>query len=199
MKNKYICLILFFFFSISCANAFDFFGDSWKEDVVLQDGRHLVVSRHQSYGGDAHEIGQPSPVQSQRIEFKDPVSDETIKWDDITPKGMVHADLDVVAIHYAEGVPYIVAVPHLCDAFSYWHEPNPPYVIYKLVKSNWKVVDIEDFPYKLTNINVLLGRVPLETGSNNIVSAGEITLMNRGVNGGYLKKIIRTKVNFGCD
>ena len=39
------------------AGLFGIGGDSWKEDVLLHDGKKLIVERSQTYGG-RHEIGQ---------------------------------------------------------------------------------------------------------------------------------------------
>ena len=53
--------------------ALPFGGDSWQEEVLLHDGRKLLITRSQTYGG-RHEIGQPSPIKEHTITFTLPGS-----------------------------------------------------------------------------------------------------------------------------
>jgi hypothetical protein len=43
-------------------------GSSWKEEVLLHDGRTLIVERSIIRRG-RHEIGQPPPIGEQTIRF----------------------------------------------------------------------------------------------------------------------------------
>ena len=198
MRNKYIFLILFFSSSLSNLHAFDFFGDSWKDDTVLQDGKHLIVSRHQTYGG-GHEIGQHAPIQTQKLKFDDLISGATIEWTDSAPQGVPHADLTPIAVHYFSGIPYVVAVPHLCDAYEYWHRPNPPYIIYRFEKNEWKIIDILDFPLELVKANLLVDGMPRsDMKVDGVVPSSVINQFNEETPYIYLKKITRIKTNVGC-
>jgi hypothetical protein len=56
-------------------------GSSWKEEVLLHDGRKLIVERSQTYGG-RHEIGQTPPIKEQDITFTLPGTKRalTLHW-----------------------------------------------------------------------------------------------------------------------
>ena len=47
-------------------------GTSWQEEVLLHDGRTMVVDRSLSYGG-GHEIGQPAPIKEKTSPSKCPI------------------------------------------------------------------------------------------------------------------------------
>ena len=46
-------------------------GTSWQEEVLLHDGRVMVVDRSVDRGG-RHEIGQKPPYKEQRLSFTMP-------------------------------------------------------------------------------------------------------------------------------
>lgn len=66
-------------FSMSAnAGLFGFGGTSWKEEVLLHDGRKIVVERWVKREG-RHEIGQPPAYQDQTLFFVLPATGKTVK------------------------------------------------------------------------------------------------------------------------
>lgn len=114
------------------ANAgwFGFGGDSWKEEVLLHDGRTIIVERYQNYGG-FHEPGQAGPVHEQRLRFSLPGSKQVFTWAAPYDEYEGRTDLTFLALHFLDGIPYIVTTPYLCIAYSKGGHPSPPYVIFK--------------------------------------------------------------------
>ncbi|WHZ22881.1 MAG: hypothetical protein OJF47_001993 [Nitrospira sp.] len=141
----------------ACAvvGALPFGGDSWQEEVLLHDGRKLVVERSQSYGG-GHEIGQPSPIKEHSIAFMLPESGKRITWTSEYDESLGGTNLKPLALHILKNTPYIVVTPNLMLSYNKWGRPNPPYVFFKYEDGGWKRIGIETFPPEFKNINLVI-------------------------------------------
>ncbi|MBK7502911.1 MAG: hypothetical protein IPI14_09975 [Polaromonas sp.] len=61
------------------AGMFGFGGDSWKEEVMLHDGRKIIVERTVQRGG-RREVGQQPPIKEQRLTFTMPGTKQQVVW-----------------------------------------------------------------------------------------------------------------------
>lgn len=138
---------------------------SWKEEVLLHDGKKIIVERSQTYGG-RHEIGQRPPIKEQRLTFTLPGSNRSITWQSEYSEDIGRANLNPLALHILNGTPYIVLEPNLCLAYNKWGRPNPPYVIFKYDGKTWKRIPLSELPVEFKNINVVI---------NTLEHAGEIS------------------------
>ena len=148
-------------------NAYGFGGDSWKEEVLLHDGRKIIVERSQSYGG-LHEIGQPLPIKEHTITFTLPGSNNIITWTSEYGEDIGRTNFYLLAVHALNGTPYIVASPNLCLSYNKWGRPNPPYVFFKYDGKAWPRILLEEFPAEFQTINVALDILGREV--KNLVS-----------------------------
>lgn len=128
----------------------------WKEEVLLHDGRIVVVERRFKLGGfpspDAHERA----VLDETISFVLPDSEQKISWktefrNDVSElNSLSPLLLDVVG-----GVPYLATSPAGCIAYNKWGRPNPPYVLYKYVDGAWQRIPLQEFPSELVRANLM--------------------------------------------
>ena len=130
-------------------------GTSWKEEVLLHDGKKLIVERSQSYGG-RHEIGQKPPIKEQEITFTLLGSSRSITWKTEYGEDIGRANLNLRALHILDGTPYIVAEPNLCLAYNKWGRPNPPYVFFKYDGKTWQRIPLSAFPTQFKDVNVVV-------------------------------------------
>ena len=154
-------------------------GTSWKEEVLLHDGKKLIVERSQSYGG-RHEIGQKPPIKEQEITFTLPNANRSITWKNEYSEDIGRANFNLLALHLLNGTPYIVAEPNLCLAYNKWGRPNPPYVIFKHDGKVWQRIPLSAFPALFKNINVVintLGEVGMLTWAK-VVSVETVNELN---------------------
>ncbi|MDH5253899.1 MAG: hypothetical protein OEW25_11290, partial [Nitrospira sp.] len=76
------CLVVVVFVGgIAEAGLLGLSGDSWQEEVLLHDGRKMVVERKVERGG-RHEVGQKPPYKEQRLSFTMPGTTQTVTWED---------------------------------------------------------------------------------------------------------------------
>ena len=52
----------------------------WKEDVPLPDGRSIIVSRHEGYGG-SYELGGTPTTSLSTLEFKHPATGQLVRYE----------------------------------------------------------------------------------------------------------------------
>ena len=135
----------------ACAAA----GNSWKEEVLLHDGRSITVERSQTYGGRS-EVGQGAPIRELRLSFELPGNSKTISWISEYGEEMGRTNFKLLALHVLGDVPYLVTVPNLCLSYNKWGRPNPPYVVFKHDGSNWNRIDLKELPPDFKTNNLMI-------------------------------------------
>jgi hypothetical protein len=130
---------------------------TWKEEVLLHDGRKIIVERSTTrdpFG--RREIGQSAPISEQTLSFTAPGTAQRITWK--SDFGRTTQDnLELLALDIVGGRPYIVTYPSFCHAYDKWGRPNPSYVYFKLVDKTWERVAIGEFPKQISRANVIIG------------------------------------------
>lgn len=182
------------------AGLFGLGGVSWKEEVLLHDGSRIVVKRSQSYGG-RHEIGQTPPIREQEISFTVPGSGERVTWKSEYGEDVGRANFIALALHILNGVPYIVAEPHLCLAYNKWGRPNPPYVVFKYESKEWKRIPLQELPGEFKDINLVISTKAEEktlTGQSP-VSADLVKKLNGRLTQPEYRSILREAVKVGAE
>ncbi|GMV67881.1 MAG: hypothetical protein AMXMBFR76_03200 [Pseudomonadota bacterium] len=180
-------------------------GSSWKEEVLLHDGRTLIVGRSIVRRG-RHEIGQPPPVGEQTIRFKLPQSRKTVRWTSAYDDELGHSDFRLRAVHVLNDTPYVIAEPDLCLSYNKWGRPNPPYVIFRYDGTAWQRIPIAQLPVEFKTFNVVMNLDKSYTDKlarEGRVSAEKVRELNKGVerNNPHLRTILReptTGGNIGC-
>lgn len=168
-------------------------GVSWKEEVLLHDGKKIIVDRSQTRGGN-HEIGQPPPVKEHTISFALPNSDKTITWTSEYGEDVGRANFNLLALHVLNGTPYVVTSPNLCLSYNKWGRPNPPYVFFRYDGKTWQRIPLSEFPIEFKTINVAASTLADENRLTKLgfVSAEKIKELNNEFTQPEYKTILRT-------
>ncbi len=150
-------LITIIFLGVAKMDALGFLGfggsTSWKEEVLLHDGKKIVVERSQYRGGN-HEMGQEVPVAEHTISFAVPDTEKQIAWS--SKYGLNDDRLILLAVDVVNGIPYIATTPTTCIAYNKWERPNPPYVFFKYDGTTWQRIPLEQFPAETKEANVVI-------------------------------------------
>jgi hypothetical protein len=194
--------LLLLLLAATSMNAYAFLGfgnsASWKEEVLLHDGRKIIVARALTHGGRG-EIGQ-SPIKEQTLSFALPGAEKTITWHDEFSQDVGRASFLVLALHLLEQTPYLVVTPHLCSAYIKWGRPNPPYVVFKYDGNAWRRIPLEELPTEFKDVNIVYNTIGNE---KPLVEHGFVTVeMVRKLNSNpkqqpEYKTIIRTPLVTG--
>jgi hypothetical protein len=106
---------------------------TWTEDVKLPDGRVITLKRWVEFKG-AYAMGDTPNESRQRLEFKHPVTGETVKWENAEDTGM----LRTIALLLDNGTPVLLTEPNLGQDFRYFKCPNPPYLLFEYAAGQWR-------------------------------------------------------------
>lgn len=148
-------------------------GSSWREEVLLHDGRTLIINRSIIRRG-AHELGQPPPVGEETIRFKLPQSRKTVRWTNEYSDELNRANFRLRALHVLNDTPYVIAEPNLCLSYNMWGRPNPPYVIFRHDGVAWQRIPIEQLPMEFKTFNVVMSLGKNDT--DKLVREGKATV-----------------------
>jgi hypothetical protein len=192
-----VCLVLIVGVAMNAeAGLFGFGGDTWQEEVLLHDGRKVVITRSQTYGG-RHEIGQPPPIKEHTITFTLPESDKRITWTSEYDENLGRTNFNLLALHVLNGTPYIVAEPNLILSYNKWGRPNPPYVFFKYDGTAWKRIPLEEFPAEFRNINLVINTIAhgAKLKEKGLVSSEAVKKLNDSLMQPEYKTIVRTPLD----
>lgn len=175
-------------------------GDTWQEEVLLHDGRTIVVERSQTYGG-RHEIGQSVPAKEHTIRFKLPNTNNTVTWTSEYGEGLGRTNFNLLALHVKKDTPYLIVEPNLCLSYNKWGRPNPPYLIFKWEANAWNRIEIATLPPEFTTINLIVNNSRIEEILENgkatgYVPAAYVKVMNGRLPQPEYRSILREPVNY---
>ena len=166
----------------ACASTF-----AWKEEVILHDGKTLIVKRTHTYDPKGpREIGQPPPLVEATLTFTVPGTEKEVSWKSDFGRGY-QDNLGLLFLDFQKDVPYIATTPTRCHAYNKWGRPNPPYVFFKYT-GEWTRIPLEEFPSVFREANVLLAPLSNESVKKqvqdamnrfNVVPAAQIESLNR--------------------
>lgn len=112
----------------ACAGVFGH-SKGWKEEVLLHDGRVLLVERSFNLGGYPTLDARERSLMDETITFTLPGTRKEISWktkfDDRSPE---RSSLGALLLDIVDGMPYLATSPAGCIAYNKWSRPNPPYI-----------------------------------------------------------------------
>jgi hypothetical protein len=156
---------------------------SWKEEVLLSDGRLVVLERSLTFGGRAEigRLGAPVEKWTLRIPLNDGQMSERLE----TPGG-----LEQVMVDIDKGVIYVAAAASRGDAYYGLGCPNPPFIFFKHI-NGWKRIPPSEFPPRFVTPNLPVDTEAYEKLANegHRIGIEQIKALNgqRSIDPGALK------------
>jgi len=128
---------------------------SWEEEVLLHDGKKIIVERKDTYDYRMnHEIGQGPPLAEHKTTFKIPGMNQKVVWKSDYRMRSNPESLQLIALDFLDSVPYVATLAWGCVAYDKWERPNPPYIFFKYV-DGWKHISLHEFPEEF-QINLIV-------------------------------------------
>lgn len=186
-------------------NAFGFLGfgnsASWKEEVLLHDGKVIIVERKQTYGGKPTIDSRERAVLDEEWIFKNPYNNEQVVWQNNLRRPPEGSSLMLMILGFKDGVPNIATLPAGCIAYNHWGRPNPPYVFFRYDGRQWQRITLAEFPPEFRDANVVVGgRGSPEKQSGTTLSVETVNEQNKSLEP-HLRRLVRESVNVaqtGC-
>lgn len=166
----------------------------WKEEVLLHDGKKIIVERVQNLGSRPTWESRERAILDETITFSLSETNQKIVWsmsfkdDGTEPNGV-----NVVLLGIVNNVPYIAGYPAGCIAYNKWKRPNPPQILFKYEGDQWKRITLAEFPPQLVQANVIVGGPPAE-GIKSFYTVAEVNEENHDIDDGPYKSIVREAV-----
>jgi len=152
----------------------------WQEEVLLHDGRVIVIDRSVRTGEVPVEIGQPPGESDYTLTFN--ASDgKSVTWDGGRDR-FVPMILDFV-----DGVPYVVALGATGLVYPVEGCPAPPYFFFRWRAGEWERIPYGDFPKALRDANLTAGltyRTPFneKVARRELVTRDDVRMLLRTAN-----------------
>lgn len=119
----------------------------WKQEVLLQDGRVIIVERESEQTGKLF----PQNIameKTQFLTFTNPDTGEKVSWR--VPKG-----LKPYALDFESRIPYLILNAYTVADYNTWNCPNPPYLVYRYEGGSWMPISFEQLPAKFEKRNLV--------------------------------------------
>lgn len=132
---------------------------TWKEEVLLHDGRKMIVERSDIYDSSMrHEIGQSAPLAEHQTTFVIPSTNQTVTWKSDNRSFSDPENLNLLVLDFLANVPYVATTIGGSIAYNKWGRPNPPYVFFKHDGKAWRRISLEEFSEKFKINLIVTGR-----------------------------------------
>jgi len=159
---------------------------AWKEEVLLHDGKKIIVERSDTYDSSMnHEIGQGAPLAEHKTTFMIPGTNKTVIWKSDNRPTADPDSLHLLALDFLDDVLYVATLSASCFAYNKWKRPNPPHVFFKYA-DGWKRIPLEEFSEKFKiNLTIDLDepdkrKVIAENREHGFVGVQTVAEINRG-------------------
>lgn len=154
-------------------------GRAWKEEVVMFDGRKVVVERQQT-------LGNPLDRELSEVSLsRPPVTGNFLRvplnnggWSPIWEgPGLNPLALGKVGPDY-----FLAAWPVRCHNYDKWGRPVPPYVFFRFDGHAWQRVNVDAFPKEIDRLNMSLPGTDAHRAAvaSGYVSAEGVPMLNFG-------------------
>lgn len=131
-------------------------GTSWKEEVLLHDGKKLIVERSVVRKGRSEPFQRP-PIGEESLSFEHPVTHERIRWKDKYGDDVGMSNFGLMMLEIDQTFAYIVVEPRGCLSYNKWGRPNPPYVVFKSrAGDDWKRIPLQELPARFKTPNLVM-------------------------------------------
>ncbi|MBL8491184.1 MAG: hypothetical protein JNM82_10435, partial [Rhodocyclaceae bacterium] len=125
----------------------------WKEQVILPDGREIIVERSHTLGNrfDRELSAINAPPGATAYVVTVPMPDgRKVSWE------AEHKDMIPIAVTVAGGTAYLVASPFNCRSYARLGKPVPPFIVFKYEDTQWMRSTIDNLPQEIIEANLLI-------------------------------------------
>jgi len=124
---------------------------TWKEEVGLEDGRTLLVTRRVVLvrGGNIGE--RPDVERERRLTFTHPTTGQIITWENGDTLG---SRVRPKLLDFDGDRPVLVAVAQSNTDYSLLGCPTPPYIVFRYENGTWTRIPVTDLPRRLVWMNL---------------------------------------------
>jgi hypothetical protein len=139
----------------------------WQEEVLLHDGRVIVVERSVRTGDVPVELGQPPGTSDMDLTFST-ADGRSVTWE-------AGKSFRPMILDFFDGTPYVVATGRTGPDYERHGCPRPPYFIFLYDGQRWERLDYERLPKNIRKANLLVA----PTGDEDrfaAVKRGKITV-----------------------
>src|SRR6185503_21276861 len=92
---------------------------SWEEEVLLHDGKKIIVERKDTYDYRMnHEIGQGPPLAEHKTTFQVPGTNREIVWTSDNRSIAEPQHLNLLSLDFLEGIPHVATTPTRTFAYE---------------------------------------------------------------------------------
>lgn len=139
----------------------------WKEEVLLHDGRVIVIERSVKTGYVPIELGQPPGESDYTLTFTG--SDgRPVTWE-------AGRSFWPMILDFVDGAPYVVALGSTAPDYEKHGCPRPPYFIFRHAGGRWERIAYEELPKAIRRGNLLVDPTDPDGGQFDAVKRGVIT------------------------
>ena len=170
-------------------------GSSWREEVLLNDGRTIIAERNQSYGGKPTLDSRERAVLDEEWTFPTPDGKGKVVWHNNFRNPPEGNSLMLLLAGFIDGVPYIATRAAGCIAYNHWGRPNPPYIFFRYDGKQWQRITLAEFPAQLKDTNVIVGR-PNPRNRSGTIAVAAVKEDNKGLDFHY-RSIVREPLPTG--
>jgi hypothetical protein len=121
----------------------------WQEDVLLPDGRALVLRRYQEFKRPSEPF-TPNGPSYHWLEFKHPDGGQLIRWEDT-------GDLGTVALLMKGGVPQLLVAPYYGSSLRDYRCPDPIYLLLEYRNDSWQRQPLDAVAARRLRSNMTFG------------------------------------------
>lgn len=148
---------------------------NWREEVLLADGKTVVVERWAKLGNpldqEIPDIKSGPPTIGYGMRIPRSGQQSAVSWE-------TDRTLTPLAIGLRGENIYLAASPRFCWAYDQLGRPVPPYVFFKHDGKEWQRIPVEEFPEEISTTNLLVAARPQDVESG-VVKAEFIANRNR--------------------
>jgi hypothetical protein len=173
--------------------------DSWKEEVLLHDGRKIIVQRSQTYGPKPV-IAQWPNVREHTLRFSIPGSTRELRWTaEFAEDTGGYVEFVPLALHVLQSTAYVIATPVGCLGYNKWGRPNPPYVVLRHDGKTWQRVPLAELPTEFMEVNLVVSasaQYAQELSALRLVDVANVRRLNASTQPPELRSILRGPIQY---
>jgi len=139
----------------------------WKEEVLLHDGRVIVIERSVRTGEVRVELGQWPGESDYTLTFTT-ADDKAVRWEPGKP-------FRPRILDFSDGTPYVVARGNTGPDYEKHGCQKPPYFIFRWTDGRWQRIDYEQLPKDVRKMT-LSASVTGDEAANAAVKRGRTTV-----------------------